>query len=109
LHDPKFGLAGMFGVFILAFSRGAGTFTGIEAVSNGLAIMRDPKVETGKRTMVYMAISLAATAGGILLCYLLLDVHPVPNCTPSDSCWKTMNALLAEATATRWHIGSLGI
>src|SRR4029077_6545937 len=74
LHDPKFGLAGMFGVFILAFSRGAGTFTGIEAVSNGLAIMREPKVETGKRTMLYMAASLAITAGGILFAYYLTGI-----------------------------------
>ena len=37
--------------------------------------MREPRVETGKRTMVYMAISLAVTAGGILLCYLLFDVR----------------------------------
>ena len=38
---------------------GAGTYTGIEAVSNGLPIIREPKVDNGKRTMWYMAISLA--------------------------------------------------
>ena len=53
-----------------------GTYTGIEAVSNGLQIMREPKVETAKRTMVLMAISLALTAGGITLGYLLLHVTP---------------------------------
>jgi len=47
-----------------------GTYTGIEAVSNGLQIMREPRVATGKRTMVYMAVSLALTAGGILVGYL---------------------------------------
>jgi len=66
------GLLGMCAIFVRAFSMGAGTFTGIEAVSNGLQIMREPKVETGKRTMLLMAISLAATAGGILVCYLPL-------------------------------------
>ncbi len=74
-HDPKLGLMGMFSIFILAFSRGAGTFTGIEAVSNGLAIMREPKVETGKKTMLYMAASLAITAGGILFAYYLTGIH----------------------------------
>ena len=87
-NDPKIGLIGMFGIFILAFSRGAGTFTGIEAVSNGLAIMRDPKVETGKRTMLYMAASLAITAGGILFAYYLTGVH-----TDGDS---PMNAVLLK-------------
>ena len=62
-------------LFLRAYSLGGGTYTGIEAVSNGLPIMREPRVQTGKRTMVYMAISLAVTAGGILLGYLLLGVH----------------------------------
>ncbi|MCE9580541.1 MAG: APC family permease [Deltaproteobacteria bacterium] len=75
-------------IFLRAFSLGGGTFTGIEAVSNGLAIMREPRVRTAKRTMIMMAVSLALTAGGIMLAYLLLDVHPVPG--------KTMNAVLAE-------------
>ena len=49
-HLHTIGFMGMFLIFMQAFSRGAGTFTGIEAVSNGLSIMRDPKVATGKRT-----------------------------------------------------------
>ena len=44
-----------------AYSMGAGTYTGIEAVSNGLPILREPRVQTGKRTMLYMAVSLAFT------------------------------------------------
>ena len=68
------GAAGLLALFLRAYSMGAGTYTGIEAVSNGLSIMREPKVETGKRTMVLMAISLALTAGGITLGYLLLHV-----------------------------------
>ena len=53
----------------------AARITGIEAVSNSVDILREPRVETGKRTMLYMAISLAFTAGGILLCYLLNGVQ----------------------------------
>ncbi len=82
------GAAGLFGIFLRSYSLGAGTYTGIEAVSNGLPIMREPKVETGKRTMFYMASSLAITAGGILLGYLLLDAHPIPG--------RTMNAVLID-------------
>jgi len=88
-HDiHTIGLGALALVFMRAFSLGGGTFTGIEAVSNGLAIMREPRVRTAKRTMLLMATSLAITASGILLAYLLLDVHP------SDG--QTMNAVLAE-------------
>jgi len=83
------GGVGILLVLLRAYSLGGGTYTGIEAVSNGLQIMRDPKVRTGKRTMLYMAISLAVTAGGLFLCYLLLEVRPVAG--------KTLNAVLADS------------
>ena len=73
-RSPSSGWVGVGVIFLRAFSLGGGTFTGIEAVSNGVGILREPRVETGKRTMLYMATSLAFTAGGILLCYLLNDV-----------------------------------
>jgi amino acid transporter len=80
------GLLGLGLIFIRAYSLGGGTYTGIEAVSNGLPIMREPRVQTGKRTMIYMAVSLAFTASGLLLCYLLWQVAPVEG--------RTMNAVL---------------
>lgn len=80
-------------LFILfhAFTLGGGTYTGIEAVSNGIPILREPKAETAKRTMRYMAVSLALIAGGILVCYLLYQVRPVPG--------QTLNAVLWHAIA----------
>jgi amino acid transporter len=95
------GAAGMFAVFLRAYSMGAGTYTGIEAVSNGLQIMREPKVVTGRRTMALMAASLAITASGILVLYLLFDVRPVEG--------KTMNAALLEAFAGHWTIGGVRV
>ncbi len=77
-----------------AFSMGAGTFTGIEAVSNGLPILREPKVRTGKRTMMYMAVSLSFTAFGIMVAYLLFHV------TASGD--KTFNAILFEKLTEGW-------
>src|SRR5512139_58147 len=85
------GLGGMLLLFVHAYSLGGGTYTGIEAVSNGLGIMREPRVQTGKRTMLYMAVSLAFTAGGLILCYLLWDVR--------HETGKTMNWVLARAFA----------
>ena len=93
------GFGGMALLFLRAFSMGGGTFTGIEAVSNGLQIMREPRVHNGKRTMVYLSTSLALTAGGILVCYLLLGVGPVAG--------KTLNAVLAGEVFGGWSFGGL--
>ena len=88
-------------LFLRAYSLGGGTFTGIEAVSNGLQIMREPRAETGKRTMKYMAASLALTASGILVGYLLLNIRPLSG--------KTMNAVLAESVFAGWQVGPLDL
>jgi amino acid transporter len=90
----ELGWIGVAVVFLRAFSLGGGTYTGIEAVSNSTDILREPRVETGRRTMLYMAISLAFTAGGILLCYLLNGVQQHPG--------KTLNASLWEVLAGHW-------
>lgn len=83
------GFLGMALIFLRAYSLGGGTYTGIEAVSNGMQIMRDPKVKNGKRTMAYLSISLAVTAGGLLACYLLAKISPENG--------RTLNATLADA------------
>jgi amino acid transporter len=85
-------------LFVRAYSLGGGTYTGIEAVSNGVQIMREPRVRTAKRTMVLMATSLAITAGGIILSYLLVHAFPQPD--------QTMNAVLIEKVTRGWQIGS---
>lgn len=82
------GIGAMLLIFARAFSLGGGTYTGIEAVSNGMPIMREPRVHTAKRTMMYMAISLSLTAGGLIVCYLFWGIAPEPG--------KTMNAILAQ-------------
>ncbi len=81
------GWFGVLALFFRAYSMGAGTYTGIEAVSNGLGILREPQVQTGKRTMLYMALSLAIAAGGLFLAYLVTGSRPLPG--------QTMNAVLA--------------
>ena len=86
-------------LFLRAYSLGGGTYTGIEAVSNGMQIMREPRVKTGKRTMVYMAGSLAFTAGVLFLCYALLDVKPVEG--------KTLNAVIADNLFADWGMGKM--
>jgi hypothetical protein len=92
------GIGGMLLLFVHAYSLGGGTYTGIEAVSNGLPIMREPRVQTAKRTMLYMAVSLAFTASGLLVCYLLWNVSPVPG--------KTLNAVLVEKMTAHLPFGT---
>ena len=95
------GVRGLAIVFFRAYSMGAGTYTGIEAVSNGLPILREPRTVTGKRTMIYMAFSLALIAGGILIAYLLTGVEPETG--------RTLNAILFERLTQQWTIGGINI
>ncbi|MEN6320354.1 MAG: APC family permease [Syntrophaceae bacterium] len=91
------GYVSILAIFLRAFSLGGGTYTGIEAVSNAMQIMREPKVQTGKRTMIYLASSLAVTAGGLLFCYSLYQIIPAEG--------RTLNAVLADLTFSVWPLG----
>jgi amino acid transporter len=83
-------------LFLRAYSLGGGTYTGIEAVSNNVQTLREPRVRTGKLTMFYMATSLAFTAGGIIFLYLLWKAQPVEG--------QTLNAVVFGSI-----IGSFGL
>jgi len=99
-HDlSTIGVFGILMLFLRAYSLGGGTYTGIEAVSNGMQIMREPRVQTGKRTMIYMATSLAFTAGVLFLCYALIGIKPVEG--------KTLNAVLADGLFSHWPLGNV--
>ena len=87
-------MLGFVALVLRAYSLGAGTYTGIEAVSNGLNALREPRVQTGKRTMVYMGASLSFVVGGLLLAYLLYHVEHVDG--------KTLNAVLFEQITSAW-------
>ncbi len=93
----QLGFGAMAFILLRAYSLGGGTYTGIEAVANGLQILRPPRVKTGKKTMVLMAASLSFTAGGLLVCYLLTNVQHVAG--------KTLNASLIEMLLGQWTVG----
>jgi amino acid transporter len=92
------GFVGVMALFLRAFSMGGGTYTGIEAVSNSMQVIREPRVYNGKRTMLYMALSLAIMASGLIVCYLLFNIRPTPG--------RTMNAMLADGVFGSWPLGS---
>ncbi|MFH0888794.1 MAG: APC family permease [Planctomycetota bacterium] len=82
-------------IILKSYSHGAGTYTGIEAVSNAMPTLRDPKPQTGKRTMIYMALSLALLSGGLLIFYGLFNIARTPG--------KTLNASLFEKIIQTWN------
>ncbi|MBI3574351.1 MAG: APC family permease [Gammaproteobacteria bacterium] len=88
-------------LFIRAYGIGGGTYTGIEAVSNSINLLKEPRVRTGKWTMFYMALSLAFTAAGIILLYLLWDARPVEG--------QTLNAVVFGAILYDWQWAGVDI
>jgi amino acid transporter len=93
----ELGYMGAIMLILRAYSMGAGTYTGIEAVSNAMPILREPRVETAKTTMKYMAFSLAFVAVGLMLSYALMHVQDAPG--------KTLNAVLFEKLTMDWGAG----
>lgn len=84
---------------LLAYSQGGGTYTGLEAVSNNVNTLAEPRVATGKWTMLYMATSLAFTAGGIMLLYLLWNAAQSPG--------QTLNAVVFKSIIEHLNLGSV--
>ncbi len=91
------GFFGMLFLILRAYSMGAGTYTGLEAVSNGVPILREPRVQTAKSTMRYMAWSLSFVVMGLMLAYLFYNVTPQSG--------KTLNAILFENMSSGWKGG----
>lgn len=81
-------------LFLRAYSLGGGTYTGLEAVSNNVNMLSEPRVRTGRYTMLYMAASLSFIAGGFILLYLLWQVQPISH--------QTLNAVTFGAIIDSW-------
>lgn len=93
-HADKYGWLLTLSLLMRAYSLGAGTYTGIEAVSNNVNILAEPRIKTGRLTMLYMAISLSLVAGGIMLLYLVWNVKATPG--------QTLNAVVFGAITQNW-------
>jgi amino acid transporter len=93
--SSQMGVMGMILLMLRAYGMGAGTYTGIEAVSNGLPMLREPRARTGKRTMVYMASSLVVAVVGLMFCYVLCEVKFQDG--------KTLNAVMLESMTAGWR------
>ncbi len=91
-------LVGIIFIVVKAYTLGAGTYTGIEAISNAMPLFRQPQVETAKKSMRYMSISLIVAVVGLTVAYLLYHVQHVSG--------KTLNAVLFASITQGW--GSYG-
>jgi amino acid transporter len=90
-------------LFLRAYSLGGGTYTGIEAVSNNVNTLSEPRARTGKLTMLFMALSMAFTAGGIIVLYLLWQSQQVDGQTLNA---VTFKAIIATLELPDWLSGS---
>lgn len=93
------GLVSVLALIFHAYSLGSGTYTGLEAVSNNVNRLREPRVATGKWTMFYMAVSLSMTAAGMILLFLLWE--PIPQVG------QTLNAVVFHAILGNSDVGRM--
>ena len=87
-------------LFLHAYSLGGGTYTGLEAVSNNVNTLAEPRVKTGKWTMFYMAVSLSITASGIILLYMLWQPVYQPGITLNAAVFREITASWPTFLAT---------
>lgn len=91
----ELGTFGTLFIIMKAYSMGAGTYTGIEAVSNGLSNLREPRVATAIKTMRLLSISLSIAVIGLIISYFLVDVKIQDG--------KTLNAVLIQQASGGWN------
>jgi len=95
------GWLAVIGLTLHAYSLGSGTYTGLEAISNSVQRLAEPRVRTGQRTMLYMALSLSFTAGGIVLLYLLWNAQLVEG--------QTLNAVVFHSILGSSGLGQISL
>lgn len=95
----QMGLIFILVTFMHAYAQGGATYTGLEAVSNNVNILAEPRIRTGKWVMFLMALSLGIIAGGILLLYMLWHVHAMPG--------QTLNAVVFSQIVAHTPYGHL--
>ena len=86
-------------LLLKAISLGGGTYTGLEAVSNNVGSIEEPRVKNSKLTMVLVAFSLAFMAAGIITLYLIWDVQHIEG--------ETLNATVFGSIMHNWQLGGV--
>lgn len=87
-------------VFLRAFALGGSTYSGVESISNHVNLLAEPRLKNGRMTMLYVAIPLAFTAGGLVLLYSLESVQAVRGQTLNAIAFSAIIAKLGLDNAT---------
>ncbi|MGC4000876.1 MAG: amino acid permease [Anaeromyxobacter sp.] len=93
------GTLGALGTVLRAYALGGAIYTGLESISNGVPILRDPKVRSARRTMALLAGIPAVIIAVILTAFVLYDVRPAGD--------RPMNAILFEHVSGLFGDGAL--
>ncbi len=91
------GIWALIAIIATAYAAGAGTYTGIESLSENAHTLKPPRAQTGARAMALIALSLGLLAGGIMLLYTVW--------LPELQEGKTLNAVVFEATVLKLFPG----
>lgn len=95
------GAPGTLGMTLRAYALGGAIYTGLESVSNGVPILREPKARSAARVMWLLAGVPAVVIAVILAAYLAYDVRPEGD--------QPMNAILFGHVAARLAGGRAGL
>jgi amino acid transporter len=87
-------------LLVRAYALGGSTFSGVEAISNNVNLLAEPRLKTGRLTMVCVAVTLAFIAGGFMLLYCLWHIQPLPGQTLNAATFGAMLPGLGLAGST---------
>jgi amino acid transporter len=84
------GLAFVLALLVRAYGLGGSTFSGVEAIANNVNMLAEPRIKTARTALLYVALTLAFTAGGLVLLYSLWDVRSLPGQTLNAAAFSAM-------------------
>jgi len=85
-------------LMLQAFASGCTAMTGVEAVSNGVKAFREPVVQTARRTLTIVIVSLAVLLAGIAY---LVHAYEIAATNPGQSGYQSVLSMLLGAVAGR--------
>jgi amino acid transporter len=88
-------------LLVRAYGLGGSTYSGVEAVSNNINLVAEPRIRNGRIVMFHVALTLAFTAGGLVLLYSLWDVRPEPGQTLNAAAFGAVLPGLGLGPGTR--------
>jgi len=77
-------------LLVRAYGLGGSTYSGVEAISNNVNLLAEPRIKTARIVLFYVALTLAFTAGGLVLLYSLWGVRSLPGQTLNAATFSAM-------------------